>query len=63
MLLPLGAVVSETESRVFGHKAEEYSNWVLDQQCLKQRIFPDSVAELVHFLVAHSLDMITSQNF
>jgi hypothetical protein len=63
MLLPPGAVVSEAETRVFGHKAEEYSNRVLDQQCLKQRIFPDSVAELVHFLVAHSLDMITSQNF
>ena len=26
-----GAIVSEAEDRVFGHKAEEYSNWVLEQ--------------------------------
>ncbi len=58
-----GAIVSEAEDRVFGHKAEEYSNWVLEQQCLKKRILPKSVAELVYFLVSHSSDMITSQNF
>ena len=58
-----GAIVSEAETRVFGHKAKEYSDWVLDQQCLKERIHPDSVAELVYFLASHSSDMITSQNF
>ena len=26
-----GAIVSEAEERVFGHKATEYSNWVLEQ--------------------------------
>ena len=58
-----GAIVSEAEERVFGHKAIEYSNWVLEQQCLKKRILPEAVAELVLFLVSHSSDMITSQNF
>ena len=58
-----GAIVSEAEERVFGHKAKEYSEWVLAQQCLKTRIMPESVAELVYFLVSHSSDMITGQNF
>ena len=58
-----GAIVSEAEERVFGHRAEEYSEWVLERQCIKQRIFPESVAELVFFLISHSSDMITSQNF
>ena len=58
-----GAIVSEAEARVFGYKADEYSEWVLEQQCIKKRIQPESVAELVYFLVCHSSDMITSQNF
>jgi len=57
-----GAIVSAAEERVFGSKAEEYSNWVLEQQCLKKRLLPESVADLVHFLVSHSSDMITGQN-
>ncbi len=57
-----GAIVSEAEARVFGHKAEEYSNWVLDRQCLKVRIQPEAVAELVAFLASPRSDMITSQN-
>ena len=43
-----GAIVSEAEARVFGHKAAEYNQWVLNQQCLKKRIEPEDVAELVH---------------
>lgn len=57
-----GAIVSEAEARVFGHKAEEYSNWVLDRQCLKTRIQPENVANLVHFLASPASDMITGQN-
>ncbi|TIS57483.1 MAG: SDR family oxidoreductase [Mesorhizobium sp.] len=57
-----GAIVSEAEERVFGHKAKEYSDWVLDRQCLKVRIMPEDVAELVHFLASPSSDRITGQN-
>ena len=57
-----GAVVSEAEARVFGHKAEEYSAWVLDRQCLKKRIHADDVARLVRFLASPASDMITGQN-
>ena len=57
-----GAIVSAVEARVLGSKAEEYSNWVLKQQCLKKRLHPESVAELVYFLVSHSSDMIKGQN-
>lgn len=57
-----GAILSEAEERVFGHKAEEYSQWVLSQQCLKVRIQPEAVADLVLFLASPASDMITSQN-
>lgn len=57
-----GAIVSEAEERVFGHKAAEHSKWVLDHQCLKVRIPPEAVAELVQFLVSPASDMITGQN-
>jgi len=58
-----GAIASEAEERVFGHKAAEYSQWVIDHQSLKVRIQPDAVAELVLFLVSPASDMITGQNF
>lgn len=58
-----GAVISEAEKRVFGGRLQEYNNWVLDRQCLKKRIQPHHVADLVHFLVSPASDMITGQNY
>lgn len=58
-----GAIVSEAEERVFGDKLQEYNDWVLDRQCLKSRIQPEHVADLVHFLVSKASDMISGQNF
>lgn len=58
-----GAIVSEAEERVFGDKLQEYNDWVLDRQCLKKRIMPEDVADLVHFLVSPASDMISGQNF
>ncbi len=58
-----GAIVSEAEERVFGDKLQEYNDWVLDRQCLKTRIMPEHVANLVHFLVSPASDMISGQNF
>jgi len=57
-----GAVVSEAEKRVFADKLEEYNRWVLENQCLKTRIKPEDVAQLVLFLVLPASDMITGQN-
>jgi NAD(P)-dependent dehydrogenase (short-subunit alcohol dehydrogenase family) len=57
-----GAVVSEAEARVFGEKAGEYSDWVLEQQALKARIAPEDIAALVAFLVSDEAGMITGQN-
>ncbi len=58
-----GAVVSEAEDRVFGDRLQEYNDWVLDRQCLKSRIQPEHVADLVHFLVSPASDMISGQNY
>ncbi|MDW4499368.1 SDR family oxidoreductase [Sulfitobacter sp. D35] len=57
-----GAVVSEAEARVFGEAAQEYSDWVLEQQCLKTRIQPEDIADLVAFLVSPAAGLITGQN-
>lgn len=57
-----GAVVSEAEERVFGDKLAEYNAWVLENQCLKSRIQPETIAEAVLFLVSPASDMITGQN-
>lgn len=58
-----GAIVSEAEERVFGDKLQEYNDWVLERQCLKSRILPNHVADLVHFLVSPASDMISGQNY
>ncbi|RWM34109.1 SDR family oxidoreductase [Mesorhizobium sp.] len=57
-----GAVVSEAEERVFGDRLKEYNDWILENQCLKKRIEPENVAELVLFLVSPASDMISGQN-
>lgn len=58
-----GAIVSDAEERVFGDRLKEYNDWVLDRQCLKTRIQPAHVADLVHFLVSPASDMISGQNY
>ena len=58
-----GAVVSEAEERVFGDKLQEYNDWILENQSLKQRIQPEDVARLVLFLAGRESDLITGQNF
>lgn len=58
-----GAIVSEAEERVFADRLQEYNDWVLDRQCLKSRIQPEHVADLVHFLVSPAADMIAGQNY
>ncbi|MFV0385841.1 SDR family oxidoreductase [Paracoccus sp. (in: a-proteobacteria)] len=57
-----GAVVSEAEERVFGDRLAEYNDWVLENQCLKQRICPEDVARLALFLASPASDLITGQN-
>jgi NAD(P)-dependent dehydrogenase (short-subunit alcohol dehydrogenase family) len=58
-----GAVVSEAEARVFADRLQQYNDWILENQCLKARIQPENVADLVLFLVSPASDMITGQNF
>jgi NAD(P)-dependent dehydrogenase (short-subunit alcohol dehydrogenase family) len=58
-----GAVVSEAEERVFGDRLQQYNDWILENQCLKERLQPEAVASLVLFLAAPVSDMITGQNF
>jgi NAD(P)-dependent dehydrogenase (short-subunit alcohol dehydrogenase family) len=57
-----GALVSDAELRHFGDKREEYHNWVLGRQCLKRRIEPADVANLVAFLSSPQADLITDQD-
>ena len=56
-----GAIVSDAEARVFGDRAQAYSDWVLARQCLKRRIEPAAIADLVLFLVSPAAAMITGQ--
>jgi NAD(P)-dependent dehydrogenase (short-subunit alcohol dehydrogenase family) len=58
-----GAVVSDAEERVFGDRLQEYNDWIIANQALKQRIAADDVARLVFFLAHRHSDMITGQNF
>lgn len=57
-----GAIVSEAEWRHFGEKREEYHRWILERQCLKRRIEPVDVANLVFFLASPQADLITGQD-
>ena len=57
-----GAIVSAAEWRHFGEKREEYHKWILERQCLKRRIEPVDVANLVLFLSSPQADLITGQD-
>lgn len=57
-----GAIVSEAEWRHFGDQRDEYDRWVLERQCLKRRIQPHDVANLVLFLSSPQADLITGQD-
>ena len=57
-----GAVVSAAEQRVFGDRLAQYNGWILENQCLKTRIEPQHVADLVLFLVSPASTMMTGQN-
>ena len=57
-----GAIVSDAEWRHFGEKREEYHQWILERQCLKRRIQPMDVANLVFFLASPEADLITGQD-
>ena len=56
-----GAVVSDAEARVFGDRAQEYNDWIVDNQSLKSRIEPENIADLVVFLASPASDMISGQ--
>jgi NAD(P)-dependent dehydrogenase (short-subunit alcohol dehydrogenase family) len=57
-----GAVVSEAEERVFGHRAKQYNDFIIENQSIKTRIEPRHVADLVLFLCSPASDMISGQN-
>jgi NAD(P)-dependent dehydrogenase (short-subunit alcohol dehydrogenase family) len=57
-----GAVVSDAEARVFGDRLQQYNDWILENQCLKTRIKPNNVADLVLFLASPASDLITGQD-
>lgn len=57
-----GAVRSEAETRVFAGKLEEYQNWIIKCQCIKQRVEAQDVAEMAIFLASDAARMITGQN-
>ena len=56
-----GAVVSDAEARVFGDRAKEYNDWIIENQSLKSRIEPENIADLVVFLASPDSDMISGQ--
>lgn len=57
-----GAVVSDAEKRVFGDRLQQYNDWILENQSIKERIDPAAVAQLVLFLASPQSDMISGQN-
>ncbi len=56
-----GAIVSEAEDRIAGDRLAAINRWILENQCLKSRIQPEAVADLVLFLCGPASDMITGQ--
>jgi len=54
--------LTKTLARELGDRLKQYNDWILENQCLKERIQPSTVAELVLFLVSPASDMITGQN-
>ncbi|ESQ75165.1 SDR family oxidoreductase [Asticcacaulis sp. AC402] len=56
-----GAVVSDAEARVFGDRLQQYNDWILENQCLKTRIQPNNIADLVLFLASPASDLISGQ--
>ena len=57
-----GAVTSRADIRIFGDRLAEYDEWIIRNQCLKRRILPEDVADLVWFLASDRASMITGQN-
>lgn len=57
-----GAVTSNADIRIFGDRLSEYDEWIIRNQCLKRRILPEDVADLVMFLASDRASMITGQN-
>ncbi len=60
--ISVGAVASPAEIRIFGDRLGDYDAWVVRNQCLKRRIRPEDVADLVMFLASDRSSMITGQN-
>lgn len=56
-----GAVLSETENRIFADRLEAYNSFVLERQSLKTRILPQDVAALAVFLASDAARMISGQ--
>lgn len=57
-----GAFASRADIRIFGNRLAEYDEWIIRNQCLKRRILPEDVADLVLFLASDRASMITGQN-
>lgn len=60
--ISVGAVASRAEIRIFGDRLGDYDAWVVRNQCMKRRIRPEDVADLVMFLASDRSSMITGQN-
>ncbi|MFB2830719.1 SDR family NAD(P)-dependent oxidoreductase [Aeromonas jandaei] len=57
-----GAIPSEAEHRVFGSEWQQYNDWVLNNQSLKNRGEPEDIGDLVVFLSSQHSKFITGQN-
>jgi NAD(P)-dependent dehydrogenase (short-subunit alcohol dehydrogenase family) len=60
--ISVGAMASLAEVRIFGDRLAEYDDWVIRNQCIKRRIRPEDVSDLVLFLASDRSSMITGQN-